>query len=87
MKEGRFDIVQLAMQPYVLNLLNALDKPKRFNDLVRLVKSRRTLTIKLGKLMTHELIEYYPLKTNKGYANAYIISNKGKQLLKGLEKL
>lgn len=70
MKESKFDVVHLAMQPYVLDLLNALDKPNRFNDLVKLFKSRRTLTIKLGKLMTYGLIEYYPLKTKKGYANA-----------------
>ena len=33
------------------------------------------------------LIEYYPLKTENGYANAYVISKKGKELLKGLEKI
>ncbi len=87
MEESKFDIVQLAMQPYVLTLLKSLNKPKRFNDLVILVKSRRTLTIKLSRLMKTELIEYYPLKTEQGYANAYIISKKGKELLKGLEKL
>lgn len=87
MKEGKFDAVQLAMQPYVMTLLKSLHEPKRFNDLVKLVKSRRTLTLRLSKLMKNELIEYYPLKTTKGYANAYIISKKGKDLLKGLEKL
>ncbi len=56
--------------------MNVLNEPKRFNDLVKLVKSRRTLTIKLGKLMKLDLIEYYPLKTSKGYANSYIISKK-----------
>lgn len=86
--EGRkFDVLQLAMQPYVLVLLKALEKPKRFNELVRLVKSRRTLTIKLTKLKDKGLVEFYPLKTNNGYANAYVISKKGKEIVKKLEKI
>jgi DNA-binding HxlR family transcriptional regulator len=87
MERRKFDILQLAMQPYVLTLLTALDKPKRFNDLVKLVRSRRTLTIKLTKLMKHGLIEYHPLKTNDGYVNSYVISDKGVAVVKKLDKL
>lgn len=87
MEEGKYSIVQLAMQPYVLKLLNALDKPQRFNDMVKLVRSRRTLTIKLNKLMDSGLIEYYPLKTVKGYANSYVISKKGKEIVRKLNKM
>jgi len=85
--KGKFDIVQLAMQPYVLTLLKALEKPRRFNELVKLFKSRRTLTIKLTKLKEKGLIEFYPLKTDKGYANAYIISKKGKSIVEKLERI
>jgi DNA-binding HxlR family transcriptional regulator len=87
MKESKLDVLKLVMQPYVLTLLNALDEPKRFNDLIGLFKSRRTLTIKLTKLKEMGLIEYSPIETNKGYANGYVISKKGKEFLKGLEKL
>lgn len=86
MKESKLDVLKLVMQPYVLPLLNALDKPKRFNDLVRLFKSRRTLTIKLSKLKKMGLIEYSPIETNKGYANGYVVSKKGKELLRRLKK-
>ena len=87
MDEGKLDILQLVMQPYVLTLLKALSKPKRFNDLIKLFKSRRTLTIKLSKLKGMGLIEYCPLKTEKGYANAYVISKKGREFIMKLEKL
>lgn len=87
MKESKFDAVQLVMQPYVLTLLKALDKAKRFNELTELFKSRRTLTIKLSKLKKTGLIEYCPIETERGYANAYIISKKGKELVKKLEKI
>ena len=86
MEESKFDTLKLAMQPYVLTLLNALDEPKRFNDLLGLFKSRRTLTIKLSKLKEMGLIEYYPMETERGYANAYIISKKGKKLIGSLKR-
>lgn len=86
MEESKLDVLKLVMQSYVLPLLNALDKPKRFNDLVRLFKSRRTLTIKLSKLKKMGLIEYSPIETDRGYANGYVLSKKGKELLRRLEK-
>jgi DNA-binding HxlR family transcriptional regulator len=87
MEESKLDVLKLVMQPYVLPLLNALDKPKRFNDLMGLFKSRRTLTIKLSKLKKMGLIEYSPIETDKGYANGYAISKKGKEFIKKLNKL
>lgn len=87
MKERKFDIIQLVMQPYVLTLLKDLGKPKRFGDLVKLFRSRRTLTIKLSKLKENGLIEDYPLRTEKGFANSYIITKKGKEIVKKLEKI
>lgn len=87
MREGSFDIVKLAMEPYVLDILNALNEPKRFNDLIKYVKNRKTLSLKLPKLMKYGLIEYHPIKTDKGYANSYIISKKGRELVEKLNKL
>ncbi len=87
MEDKRLELVHLVMEPYVLDMLHALDKPKRFSDLIAYVKNRKTLSIKLSRLLKHELIEHFPLKVEKGYANSYIISKKGRKLLKGLEKI
>lgn len=87
MNASRFDLVQLVMQPYVLDILKALRKPKRFNDLLKHVKNRKTLSLKLPKLMKYGLIEHYPLKTENGYVNSYIVSKKGKEIVNKLEKI
>lgn len=87
MKDNKFDLVHLVMEPYVLDILHALDKPKRFSDLIQYVKNRKTLSIKLSKLLKYGLVEHFPLKVADGYANSYTISKKGMKLLKGLEKL
>lgn len=87
MNPEKFDLVQLVMQPYVLDILKALDKPKRFNDLLKYVKNRKTLSLKLPKLMKYGLIGHHPLKTENGYVNSYIISKKGKEIVSKLEKI
>jgi DNA-binding HxlR family transcriptional regulator len=87
MKDSKRDLLQLLLEPYVIDLLTALSKPKRFNDLVKYVKSRQTLTLKLSKLLKQGLIEHFPLKIKEGYANSYVISKKGKALVAKLEKL
>jgi len=87
MKAGKFDVVQLVMQPYVLDMLNALNKPKRFSDLLKYVKNRKTLTLKLSKLLKQELIEHYPMKVKEGYANSYIISKKGREIIDKLDRM
>ena len=74
------------MEPYVVDLLRALDKPQRFSDLVKYVKSRQTLTLKLSKLLKHGLVEHFPLKVKDGYANSYLISKKGKEALARLKQ-
>ena len=86
MEDSKLDLLQLLLEPYVIDILKALDKPQRFNDLVKHVKSRQTLTLKLSKLLKEGLIEHYPLKTKDGYANSYIITNKGKEALARLKR-
>ncbi|MDE1804682.1 MAG: hypothetical protein KGH59_02785 [Candidatus Micrarchaeota archaeon] len=86
MKTRKFDLVQLVIQPYVLKILYALNEPKRFSDLLRTVKNRRTLSIKLLKLRKYGLIGYFPMKIKGRYANSYIISEKGRKLVNKLEK-
>lgn len=88
MEDSKFDIIQLVMQPYVLDILHLLDEPKRFNDLRTCVKNGRTLSLKLTQLLKYGLIEKSPLKNEKGsYVNSYIISKKGREFVKKLEKI
>ncbi|MGI0141042.1 MAG: winged helix-turn-helix transcriptional regulator [Candidatus Micrarchaeales archaeon] len=87
MDNAKFDIVQIIMQPYILDLLKELKKPRRFNDLRKTVKNGRTLTLKLQRLRKYGLIEDFALKTEKGFVNSYIISKKGKDIISKLEKI
>ena len=88
MKASKEDTLRLIFEAYSLNILRSLiGKPKRFSELRKDVKTKRTLALKLNKLMDCGLIELIPLKTNNRYANYYKISENGKKLLKGLEKL
>ena len=88
MRYSKEDTLRLIFEAYTLDILRSLtDKPKRFNELRKDVKTKRTLATKLNKLIDYGLIELVPLKTNNRYANYYKISVKGKGLLKGLERL
>ncbi len=86
MARGKEDLIFKA---YVLNILRALtDRPKRFSELQKDVRTKRTLAIKLDKLLDADLIELVPIKTtSKRYANFYRITDKGKKLLKNLGNL
>lgn len=88
MKSGKEDTLDLIFAPYFLNILRSLvDSPKRFSELRKDVKTKRTLALKLNKLLDYGLIELVPVKVNKRYANYYALSEKGSKLLKGLEKV
>jgi DNA-binding HxlR family transcriptional regulator len=88
MKSEKEEVLRLIFEAYVLNILRSLtDKPKRFSELRKDVETKRTLAIKLNKLLDYKLIELVPLKVKNRYANYYKISEKGKKLLNNLEKL
>ena len=87
MKKEKYDTIGLVMEPYVLDILHALSNPKGFTDLVEYVKNRRTLTLKLNKLILFGLIEHHPIKRGEKYADSYIISKKGKSIVEKLEKI
>ena len=81
------DVRDLVLQPYVLDILRELKTPKRFNDLVKVIKNKGTLTIKLTKMKEFGLIKTVPMKVEDNYANSYVVSKKGEALLKKLEEI
>lgn len=88
MKHTKEDTLRVIFEPYVLNILRILKKdPKRFNELKKDIKTKRTLSLKLEKLLDYGLIELVPLKTNGRFANYYKISDRGKKILEGLKRI
>jgi DNA-binding HxlR family transcriptional regulator len=88
MKHTKDDTLRVIFEPYVLNILRSLIKEsKRFNELRKEVKTKRTLSLKLSKLLDYGLIELVPLKTKGRYANYYKISDNGKKILEGLKRI
>ncbi len=84
MEEDRNSLPNLVLQPYIVDILKELRQPKRFTDLHVKIKSRQTLSVKLKSLSRTGLIKQTPLLVKGKYANAFVISEKGKKLLKVL---
>lgn len=87
--EGRKrDILQVALQSYVLEILGTLNKgPKRFKDLRGITNNDRILSLKLSKLIELELVKAKPLEVNGKFANSYAITKKGIKVLTSLNKV
>lgn len=81
------DIRNIILQAYVLDILRGLKTPKRFGELNKIVKTKRTLTTKLSKLRAYGLIEIAPVMVNNRYTNSYRLSKKGHKLIEVLEKI
>lgn len=85
MEPSKDEVLRVVFQAYALDLLRSLAaKPKRFNELRKEVKTKRTLALKLDKLIDYGLIELVPLKSGKRYANYYRTSEKGRKLIEQL---
>jgi len=87
MKSKKSDMKDFILQIYVLDLLRALKTPQRFNDLTKTIKNKGTLTIKLSKMKELGLIKTVPRKIEDTYTNSYVVSKKGKVVLKKLEEI
>ncbi len=82
MDHSKDEILRVVFQAYSLDILRSLaTKPKRFNELRKEVKTKRTLALKLDNLLDYGLIELVPIKAGKRYANYYKTSQKGKRLI------
>jgi len=81
------DIRDIILQSYILDILHELKTPKRFGELSKKIKTKRTLSTKLNKLRQYGLIEITPILVNNKYMNSYVISSKGKRVIAVLEKL
>ncbi|MDE1824945.1 MAG: winged helix-turn-helix transcriptional regulator [Candidatus Micrarchaeota archaeon] len=85
---GKLRILNLVLQPYVLEVLRELkNNPKRFKELQKFVKNERTLSLKLAKLQDYKLVEMTHLKTDGKYVNFYMITNLGKEVLTAIEDI
>ena len=88
MEYSKSDTVNLILERYTLDILNAVKKqPKRFTELTKYIKNETTLAAKLNKLKAHGLIEFVPMKLSDRYVNAYGLSEKGRKIMKELEKI
>ena len=64
-----------------------LQTPRRFNELSETIKNKGTLSIKLAELKKLGLIISKPVEIEGNYANGYVLSDKGRELLKKLDNL
>jgi DNA-binding HxlR family transcriptional regulator len=81
------NIIKIIAQPYVLEILEALKKPKRYRDLKPVCKNDRTLTKRINNLQELGLVESVALKEGNKYVNFYRLTNKGRNFLAKIEKL
>ena len=79
------DLSSIILQRYVLAILKELKKPRRARDLRKLVKAKRTVSTKLAKLSEHGLVETIPLKMDGRFVNSYVLTEKGRKLVRRLE--
>jgi hypothetical protein len=87
MKQNKTDVRNTVLQPYILNILRELKSPKRFRDLAKIIRNKGTLTIKLSRMKELDLIKTIPIKVDGNYVNSYLISKRGKAILKKLEEI
>lgn len=86
MREKR-DIRDIVLQRYVLDILKELATSKRYGDLQKKIKTKRTLSSKLVKLKEYGLISVTPILVGNRYVSSYKLTEKGKETLKVLEGL
>jgi DNA-binding HxlR family transcriptional regulator len=88
MEERKRDILQVALQSYVIEILSDLAKgAKRFKDLRGITHNDRILSLKLSRLTGLGLIRSGPIESKGKFANSYIITSLGKKVLKALDKV
>lgn len=87
MNKDNIKTIKLIGQPYVLEILNALDNPKRFSELKQVCKNERTLSKKLSLLRQNVLIDVMPVLIKSRYENHYKLTAKGKEFLKKIKSI
>ena len=85
--KSKTDVRNIILQPYVVDILRELKSPKRFNDLMKVIKNKGTPTIKLSKMKEFGLIKTVPVKVDDNYVNSYVVSERGRIILKKLEEI
>lgn len=83
----KLDPREIILQRYIIEILNQLERPRRYGELQSKIKTRRTLSTKLSKLKRYGLIDVTPILVGNRYVSSYAITAKGKKILQLLEKL
>lgn len=87
MNKNNIRTIRLIGQPYILEILNALVKPKRFSDLKDICKNERTLSKKLSLLRQNGLIDVMPVLVKNRYENHYKLTKKGEDFLRKIRSI
>ena len=87
MNKDNIKTIRLIGQPYILEILNALGKPKRFNELNQICKNDRTLSKKISLLRQNALIDVMPVLVKNKYENHYKLTKKGEEFLKKIRSI
>ncbi|MFZ3077396.1 MAG: winged helix-turn-helix transcriptional regulator [Candidatus Aenigmatarchaeota archaeon] len=87
MNKGNIETIRLVGQPYILEILNALAKHKRFSELKDICKNERTLSKKLNILRQNGLIDVMPVLVKNRYENHYKLTKKGEDFLKKIRSI
>jgi len=84
----RVSLIKLLAQPYALEILRELKKPRRYRDLKKVCGNDRTLSKRLRELTEIGYIEAVALRCDKGkFANYYKLTKKGIALLEKVKKI
>ncbi len=82
----KIGLIKLLAQPYTLDILKALKKPKRYKELKQVCKNDRTLAKRIKKLQELGFIEPIALKEEGKYINFYKLTEKGEKVLAKIER-
>ena len=83
----KIKLIKVLVQPYTINILEALKKPERYKNLKMVCKNDRTLAKRIKELQELMLIEPIALKEKGKYVNFYKLTKKGEDVLNKIEKL
>ncbi len=87
MVKENMKLIKLVGQPYVFEIMEALNKPKRFSELKHVCKNEKTLSKKLNLLRQNSLIDVMPILVRNKYENHYKLTTKGEAFLKKLKEI
>ena len=78
----------LVFKRYAIQILRLIgEKPKRFSELRKEIRNKRTLSSRISELLEFGLVEIIPVRVGQKYANYYKLTTKGKEIIKLLKRI